>query len=57
MKEEAKKLKEAIGVYCRAAVSTCLCNADDCEWCAVNNAYEMAEMICRDEEEEIEEDD
>lgn len=49
MKEEAKRLKEAISAYCRAAVNSGLCNEDTCEFCAVNDTYEMAEKNCQDE--------
>ena len=55
IKETAKNLKDAISAYCRAAVNAGICDEDTCEWCSVNQAYEMAEKHCQESETEEDE--
>lgn len=55
MSSEEKKVKadlrNAISAFCRWRVRKNLCEDDDCEFCEVNRAYDMA----RDEDEDDEE--
>ena len=39
----ADELNNAIRKYCRARVNANVCEADDCEFCPINNAYSMAQ--------------
>lgn len=43
MQDSAKKLKSAIGEYCRKRVVLCLCDGDQCDDCPMNDAYSMAQ--------------
>lgn len=52
--KEAKKLKDAIGAYCRAKVNAGHCHDGDCEFCPVNDTYMMAEKDADEKEDDSE---
>ena len=43
LEQSSKKLKLAISKFCRARVNAGICEPDECDTCACNKAYEMAE--------------
>lgn len=41
--KESVMLKNQISSYCRARVRAGLCDDDDCEFCCIQQAYDMAD--------------
>ena len=52
LKQASRKLKLAISKFCRARVNAGICEPDECDMCACNKAYEMAEVYTEEETEE-----
>ena len=44
-----EQLRTAISIFCRWRVNRTLCEEGDCEFCPVNNAYDMARDENNDE--------
>ena len=51
-KEEKSTFKELFGKYCRQEVDKGHCEADTCEWCPINKAYNEIFDDFNDEEEQ-----
>ena len=43
LEKESVMLKNQISSYCRARVRAGLCDDDDCEFCCILQAYDMAD--------------
>lgn len=54
--KETVMLKELFSKYCRGEINKGYCNDGDCEFCAVNKAYDMIFHSSNEDEEEEEED-
>ena len=52
--EEKSTFKELFGKYCRQEVNKGHCEADTCEWCPINKAYDEIFYEFEDDEEEEE---
>ena len=47
---DKEEFKQMFSQYCREEVSAGRCDDDDCEWCAVNMAWDK--IFCTEEEED-----
>lgn len=43
--DELRAFKTLFSKYCRAEMGKGHCNADECEWCPINKAYEEVERF------------